>query len=265
MAARDTLRTLLDLHRWEAGSGDTVLCVHESAATGEAWRPLARAIAERARTVAYDRRGWGRSGAPEPYLGTTVEEHSEDAARLIEQLEVAPALLCGAGIGAVIALDLLVRRPELARGALLVEPPLLAFVPAATEAISADVGALREAVAARGPRAGVELYLSGSLRALGPGAERLPAELAETAAERPLSLFAELGAVPAWRLPLAELATLSSPVAIAVAGSTSELVRRASVELCGRIPGAELHELESRGLPQLDAARELAELLLELA
>lgn len=193
-----------------------------------------------------------------------MEEHAEDASRLIADLDAAPALLCGEGFGAVVALDLLVRRRELVRAAVLIEPPLLAFLPEATESLSADVGSLRERIEAAGPRAGVDLYLSGTLRALGPGAERLPAEHCNAAAERPFSLFAELGAVPAWRLPLAELTRLPRPVAIVVASSTPELVRRAALELAARSGEVELHEFESSGLPQLGAADELGELVLEL-
>jgi pimeloyl-ACP methyl ester carboxylesterase len=254
----------LDLHRWQTGAGSAVVCLHETGTTGEVWRPLADAIAGQLRTVAYDRRGWGESPAPEPYVGTTVEEHAEDAVRLIAEVDAGPAVLCGAGFGGVVALDLLARHPNLTRGAALIEPPLLAFLPDATEVLSDDVGALRTRIAAEGPSAGVDLYLSGSLRALGPGAERLPANFGAAAAERPFSLFAELGAVPAWRLPLAQLTRLSHPATIVITTSTPELVRRAAEELADRSEAASLRELDSSGLPQLDAARELGELVLEL-
>jgi pimeloyl-ACP methyl ester carboxylesterase len=256
---------VLALHRWEAGSGTPIVCLHESGTTGEVWRPLAEAIAGRARTIACDRRGWGRSPAPEPYTATTIEEHAEDAARLIEEIGGAPVVLCGAGFGAVVVLDLLVRRPGLVRSAVTIEPPLLAFLAEATEALSEDVGALRERISAAGPRAGVELYLSGGLRALGPGAERLPEPFRAVAAERAFSLFAELGAVPAWRVPLAELARLPRPAAVVLASSTPELVRRAGLEFSARSPEVELRELDSAGLPQLEAAVPLADFVLELA
>jgi pimeloyl-ACP methyl ester carboxylesterase len=255
---------LLELHRWQAGSGVAVVCLHESGTTGEVWRPLATAVDGRARAIACDRRGWGRSPAPEPYLGTTVEEHAEDAARLITELDAAPAVLCGAGFGAVVALDLLVRRPELTRAAALIEPPLLAFLAEATEMLSADVGKVRERISAGGPEAGVELYLSGALPALGPGAERLPAEFRDVPSQHPFSLFGEIGAVSAWRLPLRELTDPPHPAAIVLATSTPKLVRRAGLELSARSKAVELRELDSSGLPQLDAAGELADLVLEL-
>ena len=50
------------------------------------------------------------------------------------------------------------------------------------------------------------LYLSGGLAALGPGAERLPAELTDASRASPATLLAELGAAAAWAMPLRRLA-----------------------------------------------------------
>lgn len=253
------------LNRWESGSGPTLLCVHDTASTAEAWRPLAAALGERVRTVAYDRRGWGGSDAPEPYLRTTIQEQSEDAARLIDEVGASPALVIGAGLGAVATLDLLVRRPELVAGAVLIEPPLFAFVPEATEVLSADGEQLRIAFQRGGAPKAMDLYLSGALAALGPGAERQPAELAAAARERPMTLFAELAAVPAWELPLAQLAAADAALAVVTATSTPGLVRRACSALAERLAGARARELPAAGWPQLDSVPELRELVLELA
>ena len=254
----------VELHHWEAGRGGTVLCVHETATSSEAWRPLADALGERARTVAYDRRGWGRSEAPEPYLRTTIQEQSEDAARLIVERGGGAPVLCGAGLGAVTVLDLVLRRPELASGAVLIEPPLLAFVAEATELLSEDGGALRRAVHDGGPLAGVELYLSGGLPALGPGAERLPRALSAPAREQPLSLFAELAAVPSWALPLPEMDRNRVPARIVVSPSTPALLRRSCGGLAARLGGAELRELSGDRTVHLDDPAGLATLIGEL-
>ncbi len=227
------------------------------------WRPLAEAIGERARTVAFDRRGWGRSGAPDPYLRTTIGEQSEDARAVLERAGGAPGVVCGAGVGAVIGLDLLIRRPDLVVGALLIEPPLLAFVPEATESLGKDRVALRNAVAEGGPEAGLELYLSGALAGLGPGAERIPDPLADRS--HPLSLFAELAAVPSWPLPFASLAEVERPSRVVIGASTSPLVATAAEKLGARLGRAGLTRLGGAGLPQLDAPAELAEAVRELA
>jgi len=162
---------------------------------------------------------------------------------LLADLGESSVVLCGAGLGAVAALDLLLRRPELTQGAVLIEPPLLAFVDEATDLLSEDGEALRAAVHAGGPAAGVELYLSGRLVALGPGAERLPAEVTMTARDRPLSLFAELAAVPSWPLPLGTMARNQVPVRIVVGESGPALLRRAGGELTAHLSEAELRQL----------------------
>ena len=71
----------------EHGSGAPVLLIHGLAADAEAMAPVAQALAGEARVIAYDRRGYGSSGAPEPYRGTTVEEQAQDAAALLGALD----------------------------------------------------------------------------------------------------------------------------------------------------------------------------------
>ena len=58
----------------EHGSGAPVLLIHGLAADAEVMAPVAQALAGEARVIAYDRRGYGSSGAPEVYRGTTVEQ-----------------------------------------------------------------------------------------------------------------------------------------------------------------------------------------------
>jgi pimeloyl-ACP methyl ester carboxylesterase len=192
-----------------------------------------------------------------------VEEQAEDAGRLLREL-AQPAVVCGAGLGAVVGVDLMIRRPELVRAAVLIEPPLLAFVEEATEGLSQDGGAMREAVHAGGPAAGVELYLSGGLPALGSGAGRLPRELTAPAREAPLSLFAELAAVASWPLPLAAMSRNSVPVRIAISSASPHLLRRAADELAGRLAHAEPCERPGRGPVHVEDPRGFAPLTAEL-
>ena len=251
----------VDLAHWERGSGPDLLLIHETATGAGVWRPLADALGDGAHSISYDRRGWGGSGAPEPYARTTIEEHSEDAAALLGALGAGPALLCGAGLGAVVALDLLLRRPQLADGAVLIEPPLLAFVPGATEGLSTDRLAIEEAIRDGGPEKAVDLYLAGGLPYLGPGAGRIPAEASAAARERPLSFFAELGAVPSWPLRPAELGAVGAPTRIVVSGTTPEPLRVAADQLSPRLHGSEVVEVGGDGLPHLTAVAELFALI----
>jgi pimeloyl-ACP methyl ester carboxylesterase len=235
-------------------------CLHETGTGAAVWAGVEQAAAGRAEVIAGERLGW-RDDTPEDYRATTIDEQAEDVAKALTDLGE-PVVLCGAGLGAVVALDVLTGHPELAAGAVLVEPPLLAFSHAATEELSRDRVALEQALREGGPEAGVALYLSGELEALGPGAARLPPELTAPARERPASLFAELGAVPGWSMPLPALRANQRPVSIVVSAETPPLVREASAALAERLGAAELRDLPGSGPAHVEAPSGLAALAL---
>src|SRR3954454_24169536 len=110
------------------GSGEPVLLIHDIASDR-----IGVPVVPGARSIRYDRRGYGESGAPEPYVGTTVMEQAEDAAALLRALEVTSAVIAGIGFGALIGLDLATRHGPLVRGLVAADPPLYAFVPEANE------------------------------------------------------------------------------------------------------------------------------------
>jgi pimeloyl-ACP methyl ester carboxylesterase len=188
----------------ERGSGPAVLLVHGIASDAQALGPVAEALASQARVIAYDRRGYGDSGAPEPYHGTTVEEQAEDASALLRALDPGPALVCGDGFGALIALDLAKRHRPLVAGAVLFNPPLFMFVPEATEQLAAQRAELEEAVRVGGPEAGVEAWLGG--RAEGEALERAKA------AHR--AFFADYAGLASWPASRRELRALDVPAVV---------------------------------------------------
>jgi pimeloyl-ACP methyl ester carboxylesterase len=248
----------------ERGEGPPVLLVHETAADRTVWDAVGEAVSRGARAIAYDRRGWGESSSPVDYRRTTVEEQSEDAAALIETVVAGPAVVVGAGVGAMVALDLLLRRPDLLLATVLVEPPVLQLLPMATEALSHDRQRLE--IAAAGGESVIDLYLSGALPALGAGVSRLPERLAAAARTRPASVIAELGIATGWRAPLTSLAAVECPSAIVTAPSTPALLRDAATALDTHLAGATALELDSGGAPpHLGAAGEVAALALSVS
>jgi pimeloyl-ACP methyl ester carboxylesterase len=248
----------------ERGEGQPFLLIHETAANASVWDAVAEVLAADARALSYDRRGWGKSTAPENYRRTTVEEQSEDAVSVLESAEAAPAVIVGAGIGAMLALDLLLRRPDLVVATVLVEPPMLQLLPIATEALSDDRRRL-EAAAAAGEDA-IGLYLSGGLPTLGAEVSRLPEQLVATARERPGSVIAEMGIAAAWRTPLPRLAAAERPSTIVTAPSTPPLLREAAAALAGRLAEATPREVNSGSAPpHVGAAEAVAALALELS
>lgn len=248
----------------ERGQGPPVLLIHETAATGAVWDELAGTLSREFRAIAYDRRGWGDSSEPDDYRRTTVEEQSEDAAALIERTAGGAAIVCGAGLGAVIALDLLLRRNELVSAALLIEPTLLQLTPIATEALSQDRHRIE--IAAGNRENVIDVYLSGGLPALGPGVRRTP-EAAEAAARaRPRSVMAELGIPAAWRMPLPQLSSADRPSVIVTSESTPPLLRSAAESLSARLGESTLQEVSSpHAPPQIGAAAEVAAIVAEVS
>jgi pimeloyl-ACP methyl ester carboxylesterase len=201
------------LHYEERGEGAPLLVIHGMASSASQWTSaLDELAAAGARAVSYDRRGYGSSGAPEPYAATTVQEQAEDAAAVMDALGLVPALLVGDGFGALVALELLVRRPELARGAVLAEPPLYAYVPTATEALAAERQALEQALREGGPARAVQAWLA----ARGGAAASPPDALPPTAGdERSHSgFFADYAGIASWSPSRRELRSIALPVSV---------------------------------------------------
>ena len=248
----------------EHGRGSPVLLIHETAATQAVWGPLAETLARELRAIAYDRRGWGASGEPDDYRRTTIEEQSEDAAAVLEATTDRPAIVCGAGVGAVIALDLMLRRDELISAAVLIEPTLLQVTPMATEALSEDRHTME--IAAGNRENVIDVYLSGALPTLAPGVARMPSSAAEAARARPRSVIAELGIPAAWRMPVPRLASADRPSAIVASESTPPLLRDAAQSLGARLAQSAIREVSSpEDPPHVGGAAEVASIVAELS
>jgi pimeloyl-ACP methyl ester carboxylesterase len=77
-------------------------------------------LARIGRVIAHDRQRYARSGG-EPVR--VIAAHTADAAALLEHLRIAPAVVVGTSAGAAIAVDLAVRRPDLAQAVIAHEFP----------------------------------------------------------------------------------------------------------------------------------------------
>jgi 3-oxoadipate enol-lactonase len=212
----------------EHGSGAPVLLIHGLAADAEAMAPAAHALAGEARVIAYDRRGYGSSGAPEAYRGTTVEEQAEDAAAVLRTLGPGAAVVCGDGFGALVALDVAKRHRALVRAAVLCDPPLLMFVPEATERLAAQHAELEAAVREGGPEAGVEAWLGG--RADGRAVARA------RAAHR--AFFADYAGLASWPVTRRELRSMDLPAVVLTGPSSPAHIVAAADALAGLMPAA---------------------------
>ncbi|HEV2811634.1 MAG TPA: alpha/beta hydrolase, partial [Solirubrobacteraceae bacterium] len=194
-----------DLAYGERGEGPATVLVHGMASSAADWGELGSLGG---RVVTYDRRGYGASGAPEPYTATTVNEQAEDLAAVVAALDAAPALLVGADFGALIVLDVLLRHAGAARAAVLIDPPLYMFMPEATEVLSAERQALEAALREGGPREAVARWL-------GPQAD--PARVAR-ARESARGFFADYGGVATLPVTRGDLRGLDVPIGVVGSG-----------------------------------------------
>jgi pimeloyl-ACP methyl ester carboxylesterase len=245
----------------ERGAGDALLLVHGTASDRSVWDELLAALPDGIRAIVYDRRAYGDSGAPEPYGGTTVEEQADDAAHLIETLGARPALLCGHDLGALVCLDLLRRRPELARGAVLVEPPLLALSPRGPQVMSELREAVQGGAADGGPAGAVEAFL----RHLGGEAviDLLGTRRVEAATGAARAFAADLAAAPRWSFARRELRAIDAPVVV-VAGEHSGPWREPATALAELLGNARLMEVAATHFVQLQRPDVVAEAVLSV-
>jgi pimeloyl-ACP methyl ester carboxylesterase len=217
------------LHYRSRGDGAAVLLVHGMASDALAWEPaLEQLSASGLRAIALDRRGYGDSGAPEPYAATTVQEQAEDVAALLLALDAVPALLAGEGFGALVVLELLVRRPQLARAAVLADPPLHAFVPAATAALAEERTLLEAGLREGGPAAAVRGWL---------GQEAGAARVARAVAAQS-GFFADYAGQASWSPSRGELRAIGVPVAVVTGPATAAHVAAAADAIARLVPGA---------------------------
>jgi pimeloyl-ACP methyl ester carboxylesterase len=181
------------------------LLIHGLGRDAEHWAPVAAQL----QAIVYDRRGYGASGRPEPYVGTTVEEQTEDAVRLLAALGVdAPLTVAGDGFGALVALDLARRHPRHVRALALADPVLLALL-----ADGADWLAAQRA--------------------------DLQSRLRDGTAAAQLAYFADLTAIGSWAVTRRELAAIGVPIVLATTPAASAQTAAAVAALAKLLPAAQ--------------------------
>jgi pimeloyl-ACP methyl ester carboxylesterase len=108
----------LQLEYWDEGDGLPIVFIHGVATAGDLWVADLADLARDARLIVYNRRGYGRSSAsPRDW-----REHAPDVIQLVEMLSAYPAMLIGYSGGAMIALDVVLRRPDLVSKLILLDP-----------------------------------------------------------------------------------------------------------------------------------------------
>ncbi len=148
-----------ELYHEVRGTGPALLFISGALGDAGGWEKAANLLAQDFTVVSYDRRGNSRSPAPRDWKSTSLDEQADDAAALLERLGLAPASVYGSSGGGAIALNVVLRRPDLVRGVILHEPwlPGLLDDPEAAGAEFRDI--VTKAAMVGGMRAGVEAFL----------------------------------------------------------------------------------------------------------
>jgi esterase len=224
------------LYYEEHGTGAPILCIHGTSSSAMMWRGAAvDALARLGRVIIYDRRGCTRSERPEPYE-TSVPQHAEDAAALLEALDASPALLIGRSYGGAVAIGVALRHPERVRALALLEPGDVAL-DGETTAYDEELRRAVEGAAARDASTVAEALIRS---VLGDAQwESFPDEVRRMFADNSPAVLAETRG-PRFEVGPDQLASIRVP-ALLVAGDASPADFRDLAErLAAAIPGARL-------------------------
>ena len=105
-----------------SGPSPTVVLLHPSGFGPDIMRPFAAALSKDHRVVLPHRRGYEGSAALVP--ATSLDDHHDDLAELIETLGLVRPVLVGVSAGSTLTLGFTVRHPDLVGGAVFHEPLL---------------------------------------------------------------------------------------------------------------------------------------------
>ena len=207
------------LYYEKQGTGTAVLLIAGSTGDAGNFTRAADLLADEFAVVTYDRRGNSRSPRPTGWTATSVAEQADDAAGLIDALDLAPAVVFGASAGGLIALDLMIRHPAVVRAGVVQEPSLFSLLPDPMIALAPRRALLEEALRTGGRRAAIEALM----RYLNDDAvfAAIPGEILERMlgnADTILSI--ESPGFASWQPTTDDLTSLTAPIALMFANET---------------------------------------------
>ena len=237
---------MVDLYYTEAGAGVPILLIPPAGSTASTWGAAADRLAELGRLIAYDRRGYTRSGGKPP---RSMAAHTADAAALLEQLGAERAVVAGTSAGAGIALDLAIRRPDLVRAVIAHEFPwrMMRHRPTRSQvATFARIGSLtarrRHADAAETLLRSAYAYRDG-----GTAWDAFPQEWRRVGRENARAALADLANSIRNYPTAADLATTAVPAVCSYGERSPAFMRPLVTSLAAAIPTATTREIAGAG------------------
>jgi pimeloyl-ACP methyl ester carboxylesterase len=249
----------IQLYHEVRGSGPSVLFIQGAFGDGGTFEQVAELLAEEFTVVTYDRRANSRSPRPAGWESTSTEEQSDDAASLIEALDIAPVAVFGNSGGAIIGLDLIIRHPDLLRGAILHDPAMFSVLSSPEDVMEPIQRAIEEGMREEGPLGGGASFLR--FFAGDEAFEHLEPELRERMLGNAEVFFGlEFGAIGPYRPHKESLAAVDVPVRI-MAGTESPPPLVAVARWLAERLDVELESLPGAHTPYFDRPEEMAQAL----
>lgn len=231
------------LYYEEAGSGPAMLFIHGMSGYAGVWADQMARFSNEFHCVAYDRRGHTRSSKGSIVQGS-VELHADDAAALINALQLAPVILVASSGGARISIDLLRRYPELVRGAALSEPPVFALSPSNSDHFMLQVKPVVEkALKSDQPEMAVDAFFN----VIDPGFwEHAPEERKDIYRANLQATLDDLQQ-PLYQLTTEDLEKIDCPCLLMYGSASLKWFVEIAKIVAGAIPGCRLVEITGSG------------------
>ncbi len=115
-----------ELKTTELGKGPTVVLVHAIGSTRMGWMPVARKLIGEHRVVMVDLPGHGESPLPDPF---SLETCGAELLAALAKEDPKQTVLVGIGVGGLVSLHALDKKPDAARGVVLIETAMKSPMP----------------------------------------------------------------------------------------------------------------------------------------
>jgi pimeloyl-ACP methyl ester carboxylesterase len=222
------------LYYEKEGAGAPLLLIAGSTGDAGNFSRSAELLADEFTVVTYDRRGNSRSPRPAGWTTTSVSEQADDAAALIEALDLAPAAVFGASAGGPIALDLMIRHGHLVRAGILQEPSIFSVLPDPAAALAPRRALIEQAPPTQGPRGAIAALMR-FLNDDGVFAAIPPDILERMLGNADTILNIEAPGFAGWQPKVEDLGTLRMPVTLLVAADTLPVYKQVTHWLAGQL------------------------------
>jgi pimeloyl-ACP methyl ester carboxylesterase len=231
------------LYREDRGRGAPLLLVHGTGGDGAGFDGAAELLQRKRRVITYDRRGFSRS-AGEPYGRRDYHRrHADDAARLLDELGIEKASVCGWSGGGLVALSLALHHPSRVNALVLYEPPFQAARSFSLRPLFGFAKVLGLRAIGKKEAAAAAFFRV----ALGADYDKLPSERKQRMVANADALLCELDGGTLDDLTAEKLAPLACPLTVMVGSQSSPFLFACADRLSRLMPRATLIRVPGAG------------------